>query len=235
MHTYDRTCQCRMGWTGRDCEQCTVPYKGYRFICVATAAHTGHPYMLAYVTERQFDNIMSGKVTLDWEARHRSIEPNHKGYDGRTYDCECRPVDPMRRKRNELTATSSSISAYDALVSRYLKDSEFDSWMLKTSHGMVLRETMTTASDCTIPIVSTIVLAVLAALFLALMIIFLVQKSQLEKDLYDLRTGQRSAQEIAQTYQGRIPPQPDRLPGVSVPPSPVGSHFLTQQMGIKVE
>lgn len=83
----DEKCYCLAGWTGEECDQCATPLRHQKYICVATR----DGYELAYVTTTQYKEIMSGQLRLNAEARHKSIDPDSVGFDGRRYDCGCKP------------------------------------------------------------------------------------------------------------------------------------------------
>ena len=134
----DQHCTCRLGWIGDACDRCAPNAKGMYHVCLATSKHTGHPYMLTYVPETQFHEIMSGALRLDIEATHRSITPNSVGYDGRTYDCECRPTGErtengmvphggsLRRHPKARDLNDAQATAYEMLVNQCVADAMFD-------------------------------------------------------------------------------------------------------------
>ena len=215
--SFDKECQCRMGWVGTNCETCATPFRGYKFICVATSAHTGRPYMLAYVTDRQYDEIMSGRVRLDVEAKHHSIPPSHQGFDGRDYDCECRPI--AAGQGVPRIGPAKPLNARDELATRMLDDSKRDAAMLRDLQQLALRDPPVEEEankTNTALLVSTIALGVLTLLFLLLTFYFAAQRADLEQQLYQYRQGKPP-----QPYAGRVPQPPTQPAGVSV--SPVSS------------
>jgi hypothetical protein len=170
--------------------------------------------MLAYVTDRQYDEIMSGKVRLDAEAKHHSIPPSHRGFDGRFYDCECRPVETEQDVPRIEPAKRRD--ARDELATQMLDDSKRDAETLRAAQQLALRESPPAEEANTALLVSTIVLGALTLLFLLLMFYFMAQKSELERELYAYRGGQPP-----QPYAGRVSQPPTQPAGVSV--SPVSS------------
>lgn len=211
-HTYDKQCHCRMGWAGLLCEQCSSHAQEYRFICIATRAG----YSIGYVTDREYTEIMSGQLRLDAEARHHSIPPNHIGFDGRLYDCGCRPVlDALteteahhRRKLQHASGNPRDLE-YNVLITRYMEDTQHYAEQLKMVHKAALR---TIGGADTGLFISTVALGIGSGVLLFVVIWLAATKAQLQY------VNERVKQSLPPTYDSAPDVRPTSLPGVKAQP-----------------
>lgn len=184
-------CWCRMGWMGDKCDTCAVPGPGYKFVCVATSRHTGHPYALAYVNDHQYHEIMTGRLQLDMEADHRSIAPRSRGFDNRFYDCECRPVvdiPPSRRRghNHKRSLNETQAETYETVVDQCITDAMFDA-ETTTIFNAFTDQCLSSRHQVNGWMIAAILLAVLSAVLLILMIYYCARVSQSEREAATLR------------------------------------------------
>lgn len=183
-HPNEDACRCRMGWDGPTCATCAAPGHTHRFVCVAT--RTG--YTLAYVTLEQYAEIMNGKLHLSPGARHRSMLPDRAGFDGRHYDCECRPGNPAKKRQL-------------ALASKRVEDAE-------PRHEFTPRSVY--GCSCTGWWIATLSLGVVALVLLVLTVYFGVSRAQWMEEYRRLQAGKT----VLQPYQEPLPVAPTPPPGI---------------------
>lgn len=184
----ENACMCTEGYSGVDCSSCSVPPKGYVYVCHPTGLPK-HPYILIELNSSYIDQY--SEVFLKIISPNSTVSSVH-------YDCACRP------SNGAVQSSFDSSLSYDEYVISLSESCAFSAQQSAPSVGSIVENSLDTItsyahSSASSPFaIAFWVMLGISILLLAILIFFILRWYSHVRKGFKLPTKKRRRQKSRQ-------------------------------------